>query len=525
MSSGLPSIARVRPLEWACVAAIVFVALGLRVSRLDLMEFKGDEAQAIELTLPIFERGEWPEVGLVSSVQVHNPPLFLYLVALPMTLTFNPMVVTGLLVGGLGTLAVLLCWAVVRPRFGALVALTGAAMMAVSPWVVLYNRKVWAQDVLPIFTVLTLHVLFALGERRKTWLVAALPVLLCAMWQTHFSVVALGPVVLLVLLLSARDLAWGKLALGTVVGLLMLWPYLHYQRTHDWEDLRGFRNLAAGKRPDGSARPPKAPLSGSVVTDTFHITGGARFDYALGPSTEAYEQSRGPAANALRSTSTWLAWLSFAGGLGVALWRALRGARRVAGWPLVSLPAGGQAALVVAVWVPGVWAIWALAHLELTFPHYHIIAYPVPFVLGALALGAVARAVPRFGTPLAVSLASLVIAGHLESLTSFARFLDRTGGTAGDYGVTYGHKAALTRHLVANGLDVRRAPGWEYPFLVDKARAFSALGSPASFEPATDIPSGYRHVDIHDTVRDPNATHLQCRGGHDFGPLKTCPVP
>ena len=260
---------RIRLVEWAVLIAIVALAATLRLVRLDLIEFKSDEAKAIALTAPIVDGGHWPEVGLVSSVGIHNPPVFLYLLAVPMTVSFNPRFVTGSFVGGLAVLGVLLTFVVIRPRFGAFVALSATALFACSPWAVLYARKIWAQDVLPVFLVVLLYVLFAVSERRRTWLVALVPVLVGILWQIHFSAVALVPVCAVVVLLRARDVGWLKLLVGIALAVSMLLPYLHFQRTHDWTDVRGFGNMVSGKRADGGARPPGGGLSFEALKNMF----------------------------------------------------------------------------------------------------------------------------------------------------------------------------------------------------------------------------------------------------------------
>ena len=51
----------------------------------------------------------------------------------------------------------ILTYFVLRPRFGAFVALgAAAALFATAPWAVLYGRKLWGQSVLPVVAVLLL---------------------------------------------------------------------------------------------------------------------------------------------------------------------------------------------------------------------------------------------------------------------------------------------------------------------------------------------------------------------------------
>ena len=506
-----------RKTELALLAAIVLVAAVFRLGSLGLMEFKGDEAQALLLALPIQDGGAWPEVGLMSSVGLNNPPLFVYLCAIPMAFTTDPVAVTGSLVGLLGVLAVLLTYVVIRPRFGAFAALGAAALFACSPWAVLYARKVWAQDVLPIFSVVLLHALFAIVERTKTWLAAAVPVLLCALWQIHFSAFALMAVAGVVLLWRAREVRWTAVLAGTAVAVAMLIPYGHYQTTHAWEDVVRLKHIAAGRRPDGTVRTEKGKLNLDPVRDTALVSGGTVLDYALGPSTDTWREEQSGFGRGARSAGGWLAMLAIGAGLGVVVWRTLRGARLVRRFPWLELSPTGGPWLVLSLWMLGVLGFFIAARLEHTFPHYYIIAYPVPFVLGALALSELRRW--RVGAWVAVGLLVAVTAAHASSLLTFRGFLVRHGGAVGDYGVVYQHKADLARWASRNGLELKSGP-WELRYLIDQERAYGDVGG--DVDPA---PAGTKHVDVHDALRWPPARDLRCDGRKHFGPLVACPRP
>src|SRR5262249_50601067 len=85
----------------AAVGAIVAVAAVARFLRLDLMEFKFDEAEACRLALHVLGYSEpgvgrfFPTAGLRSSVGVPNPPLFVYLVAIPLAVVRSPIAVAA----------------------------------------------------------------------------------------------------------------------------------------------------------------------------------------------------------------------------------------------------------------------------------------------------------------------------------------------------------------------------------------------------------------------------------------------
>ena len=138
----------------------------LRLRDLDLVEFKSDEATAVDLARRVLD-GELLTVGLISSTGAYNPPLFVYLSAIPLAVRDDPLAATAF-VGVLSVAAVILTYFVLRPRFGALVALGTTALFATAPWAVLYGRKLWGQSLLPIAAVLLLWSMFAVLERPRT---------------------------------------------------------------------------------------------------------------------------------------------------------------------------------------------------------------------------------------------------------------------------------------------------------------------------------------------------------------------
>src|SRR5262245_58005552 len=134
------------------LAGITALAAWLRFRHLNLVEFKLDEATATGLARDLLG-GTFPTVGMASSVGALNPPLFVYLTAIPLAVDDDPLAATAF-VGVLAVAAVALTYAVLRPRFGALAALAASALFATAPWAVLAGRKLWAQNLLPLVCVL-----------------------------------------------------------------------------------------------------------------------------------------------------------------------------------------------------------------------------------------------------------------------------------------------------------------------------------------------------------------------------------
>ena len=192
----------------------------LRLRELDLVEFKLDEATAVNLARRLLD-GDFPTVGLKSSVGAYNPPFFVYLTAVPLALSDEPLAATAF-VGVLAVAAVILTYFVLRPRFGALAALGTAALFATAPWAVLYGRKLWGQSVLPVVAIAFLWSMFTVLERSRSRAVVFIPILLCLAFQLNFTASALVIPATVLLLYRAREVHWPAFAIGIGVAVLLL---------------------------------------------------------------------------------------------------------------------------------------------------------------------------------------------------------------------------------------------------------------------------------------------------------------
>jgi len=156
--------------EWLLLSLILLLAAGLRLTRLGLAEFKYDEATTARSALAIAREGQFPALGMVSSLGPHNPPLMSYVLALPLAVSQDPRLATGW-IAFLGVVAVGLTYWIGRAYFNWRVGALAALLFAASPWAVLHSRKIWAQNI----PALTLVFVAALLGRFSGWSCAAGP--------------------------------------------------------------------------------------------------------------------------------------------------------------------------------------------------------------------------------------------------------------------------------------------------------------------------------------------------------------
>ncbi|HEV8636156.1 MAG TPA: glycosyltransferase family 39 protein [Chloroflexota bacterium] len=240
----------------AALTLIAALAVYLRLANLDLAEFKRDEADVALRSLDLLAGRGLPLVGIGTSVPgLENGPLMIYLVAVPLALARDAALASGFV--GLLNVAALIASARFAERvFGRVASLLGAFAYAIGSWGVLFSRKLWPNEAMPLFSALLALALHdaVVGGRGRGVVLAGL--WLGALVSLHPSGALFVPFALLALalrpsVLFSRWTAFGAGAAG-VVALPLL---LHEATTH----LRGVR-AALGASAAGEAPSPGLAL-------------------------------------------------------------------------------------------------------------------------------------------------------------------------------------------------------------------------------------------------------------------------
>jgi hypothetical protein len=221
--------------------AIVAVAAWLRLERLDLVEFKNDEADWLRLAEDLVRLGRVPLSGEVSSIGIRNPPAFIYFLAPIVAISRDPQVASGVIAftnvaGVAGTM--LLGWR----NFSPFVAVVAGLVYATNPWAVFFARKVWNQDIVAPLTVLLFIALErAVIANQLAWAVAAFPIFAIGV-QLHASLGVLVPLMLaLTVVLLVRG-HWKAVGLGIILAGLSIAPYMAFNYKTNWTDLLSLRS-------------------------------------------------------------------------------------------------------------------------------------------------------------------------------------------------------------------------------------------------------------------------------------------
>ncbi len=211
--------------QWVGLLLVVILAAAMRLYRLDAVEFYHDEAMVGMLAQEMADGQTFPLQGIVSSVGIPNPPQTVYTVLPPFWFSNDPVFVTSWVIL-LNLVGVALLYILTLRQFGFPAAMLTTLIYAVNPWAIMYSRKLWAQDYVTPFLLLSL--LFAqLGFRDgKRWAqVLTVPVMLWGM-QIHFAAWALVPLFGWVILAGRKNWHWRSLILSAVISLMVLTPFM-----------------------------------------------------------------------------------------------------------------------------------------------------------------------------------------------------------------------------------------------------------------------------------------------------------
>jgi hypothetical protein len=178
---------------WLGMAGVMLLAALTRFASPGVVEFRHDEATLSLLAQAMADGDGLALTGMPSSVGVPNPPVSVWVMALPYLISDDPLMAT-LYVAALNVAGVGLLYALVYRTLGRNPALVAGIAYAVNPWAIFYSRKIWAQDFGTPFLLLALLVgVIGFYEGRRWAKVACLPLLLFAL-QIHFAAWALLPV-------------------------------------------------------------------------------------------------------------------------------------------------------------------------------------------------------------------------------------------------------------------------------------------------------------------------------------------
>ena len=407
-------------LSWE-VYLIFGAAVFLHFFQLQTTEFDTDQADLFRMARDAVAHGLIPLTSNNSSINILNPPGFLYFLMPAATLSSNPLA-AAITVGLFTTAASLLTYFFTRRYFGRFPA-TIAALLCITATVPLkYSRGIWQPNILPFFVLLFMFFIYrGAVERRKGWFLPALAIF-GIMYQLHPSTLSLSVLVVLAFIMAPGTVRWREVIWAALVVVILLAPYILWEALTKFNDLHGllaFSRLPAKFDSDGLTfyRQFLYPDNGFISRLTRVWSLLINLLLLAGFITAFVCLFRSSKGSELSAAQEKIAWNSF-----MRWWNAIR------------LDATRSAVLLLLVWqlVP---LIYISHHAVALHMQYLLMFLPGPYILISLFLSQfmviVKHRLPRLATLTRVGLIALAAILICEQFAASTAYLVKM--TAGHY--------------------------------------------------------------------------------------------
>ena len=345
-------------LEWILAAGLCILAAVLRFQRIDYAEFVWDQAHLSMKAIDMARGGQVAWTGAASSTGVDAFMAFTWLLAVPYSLSLDPLVATTF-IAALNVASVGVAYLLARRWFGPAASVAATLLYAASPWAIELSRKIWPMEPMPLFTIAYAGTGWLAFMRGRRWALVAHGLLAAWLIQMHFSGL---PVILIsgVWAVAFRKrIDWRALILAAVLATLTFAPYLIADAGQDWRNLNGFRTL--------SALP--ASIDFDAASAAWKISTGVDFASLAGPDLATALEASIPIPRFLFPLEGLLIGL----GLLLAIRRVLQ--RRRLGWDDRSAAAFMTATWLVMPILFQIRHVWPVTHT------YFTLTYPAQFML------------------------------------------------------------------------------------------------------------------------------------------------
>lgn len=399
-------------LQALALIGILALAALLRLNRLDLIDFRFDQAYALQYAQDIVR-------GYLWGVQPHgsvagHPALYLYLIALPylFTRSFTAIAAFHAL---LDVLAVLLTWWIGARSFNRRVAFIAALLMAVAPWAIQFSRNLWPVPI-PLFSAVLIFGLIEVAQLKNPWgwALSGLGVALVA--GTHLSGVYVLPCVAIALFIGRKSFKLTPALLGVLPIALVAGGFIAHDAAHNFENLRAYTSAVGGG----------AQWSSAVFDHLAWLSGGTGIDSLTGNSYAVW-QAQMPAWR-MWIDALQVAWLALS--IAVTIIAIVRDAMQERrGAPATAW----RAALVVLMWLASIVLLQVRSSRPVML-QYLPVMLPAPFLLMAIGVDVGLRGLTKVsagrrglaiaGNSLAGIALALITLSQINTTLQLTQFVD-----------------------------------------------------------------------------------------------------
>lgn len=259
-------------LNFVSFLIVIVLSAIFRLTNLDLIEFKTDEAGNLLLASRLLFGHPLPPGGLATSVGILNPPLFNYLL-LPFTfISINPKFIT-FIIAFTNTLAIGFLFLIIKKYYNQSLAFIVSLLIAFAPWAILFSRKIWPPDIVLPFAVVIFYSIHKIITEKKTKFWIPLSAFLLLITQLDLAYLFFALILFLFLFLSKPQINIKYIIFGLIIGAIPLLPYAIYELKNSCPDCPLV--FSVGKK-------LATERSMSLFTRPLQITSQGNFRFVMG---------------------------------------------------------------------------------------------------------------------------------------------------------------------------------------------------------------------------------------------------
>lgn len=261
---------------------LIFLLSALfRVTNLDIIEFKIDEATNLLLaSFPIFGH-PFPPGGIVSSIGILNTPLLNYILFPILLVSLDPRVVV-FFIAIINAFSNGFLYLAIRKYYNKNLAIITTLLIAFSPWSILFSRKIWPPDfIFPFFVLLFFGIHKILIDKKvKFWIPAVFSsIFLIQLEMASGFFIFLGG---LLLLFQKPKINIKYILIGLFIGMIPFVPYFYFVLQNNCQECNLLLNALLKKL---SIRHLE------IFVRPFQILNQGNFRYVIGSHTITFAQN------------------------------------------------------------------------------------------------------------------------------------------------------------------------------------------------------------------------------------------
>ncbi|PWU24052.1 hypothetical protein C5B42_00850 [Candidatus Cerribacteria bacterium 'Amazon FNV 2010 28 9'] len=236
--------------------ALFIIGAFLRLYRIrPTMQFFGDQGRDALIARRILIEHHPALIGPQTSVgNMYLGPLYYYFMVIPLMMTYPDPVGPAIAVALIGIITNILLYVLGKEMVGKQAALIATILYTFSPIIITYTRFSWNPNIVPLFSLLTLWLLYKTWKGKR-WYWAWIGVCVSILLQLHYITLVIAAFAGVVWLLEVAKMIRIKkvhvdffiaTAIAVVVFILSLIPLAAFDLRHNFLNLHAFENFFHG---------------------------------------------------------------------------------------------------------------------------------------------------------------------------------------------------------------------------------------------------------------------------------------